>query len=71
MFKTDLRQIVNALSDMLDLVGIDELQHSKRVAFMSVECSKLLNMSKEELDTVYDASLLHDCGVSSTRTHST
>jgi putative nucleotidyltransferase with HDIG domain len=69
VFKTDLRQIVNALSDMLDLVGIDEVQHSKRVAFMSVECSKLLNMSKEELDTVYDASLLHDCGVSSTRTH--
>jgi putative nucleotidyltransferase with HDIG domain len=69
VFKTDLRQIVQALSDMLDLVGVDELQHSKRVAFMSVECSKLLNMSKEELDTVYDASLLHDCGVSSTRTH--
>jgi putative nucleotidyltransferase with HDIG domain len=69
MFKTDLRQIVHALSDVLDLVGIDELQHSKRVAFMSVECSKLLNMSKEELDTVYDASLLHDCGVSSTQTH--
>jgi putative nucleotidyltransferase with HDIG domain len=69
VFKTDLRQIVHALSDMLDLVGIDELQHSKRVAFMSVECSKLLNMSREELDTVYDASLLHDCGVSSTQTH--
>ena len=69
MFKTDLRQIVHALSDMLDLVGIDELHHSKRVAFMSFECSKLLNMSTEELDTVYYASLLHDCGVSSTQTH--
>jgi putative nucleotidyltransferase with HDIG domain len=69
VFKTDLRQIVHALSDMLDLVGVDELQHSKRVAFMSVECSKLLNMSREELDMVYDASLLHDCGVSSTQTH--
>jgi putative nucleotidyltransferase with HDIG domain len=69
VFKTDLRQIVHALSDMLDLVGIDELHHSKRVAFMSFECSKLLNMSTEELDTVYDASLLHDCGVSSTQTH--
>ena len=69
MFKTDLRQIVHALSDTLDLVGIDELYHSKRVAFMSLECSKLLNMSGEELNTVYDAALLHDCGVSSTRTH--
>ncbi len=54
---------------MLDLVGVDELYHSKRVAFMSAECSRLVNLSEEERDTVYDASLLHDCGVSSTHTH--
>lgn len=66
---TDLRQIIHALSDMLDLVGIDEFQHSKRVAYMAVETGRLLGLDEDTVSTLYHAGLLHDCGVSSSREH--
>ncbi|PIQ24790.1 hypothetical protein COW36_23755 [bacterium (Candidatus Blackallbacteria) CG17_big_fil_post_rev_8_21_14_2_50_48_46] len=67
--KIDFRQIVSALSDTLDLVGVDDYQHCKRVAFMATECARKLGWGQKQLDTVYHAGLLHDCGVSSTREH--
>ncbi len=69
MADTDLRQIILALSDMLDLVGVDEPGHGKRVAFMATECCNLLRFNEDQLDTVYHAALLHDCGVSSSDVH--
>ncbi|MDH5299023.1 MAG: HD domain-containing protein [Desulfobulbaceae bacterium] len=65
----DFRQVVHALSDSLDLVGVDEVQHGKRVAFMAMECGRALGMDSEQLDRLYHAALLHDCGVSSTTVH--
>ena len=65
----DFRQVVHALSDALDLVGVDELQHGKRVAFMAVECGRALGLDDAKLDRLYHAALLHDCGVSSTTVH--
>ncbi len=65
----DFRQVVHALSDALDLVGIDELQHGKRVAFMAVECGRAFGFTDKTLDRLYHAALLHDCGVSSTTVH--
>lgn len=67
--KIDLEQYIYALSDTIDLVGINETQHGKRVAFMATECAKLLGAGKTELTVYYRAGLLHDCGVSSTRVH--
>ena len=67
--KIDFRQVVHALSDALDLVGVDELQHGKRVAFMAVECGRALGLTNDKLDLLYHAALLHDCGVSSTTVH--
>lgn len=65
----DFRQIVSALSDTLDLVGVDDYQHCKRVAFMATECARHLEWPQTDLDQIYHAGLLHDCGVSSTREH--
>lgn len=67
----NLRQVVRALSDMLDLVGVDDFYHGKRVAYMSLECMRLHHPGNDEslLSTTFDAALLHDCGVSSTRIH--
>jgi len=65
----DFRQIVNALSDTLDLVGVDDYQHCKRVAFMATECARHMEWPQADLDKIYHAGLLHDCGVSSTREH--
>lgn len=67
--KIDFRQIVSALSDTLDLVGVDDYQHCKRVAFMAVECARTLGWKQIQLDHIYHVGLLHDCGVSSTREH--
>lgn len=65
----DLRQAVYALSDALDLVGVDDVQHGKRVGFIAVECARHLGWSNADIGTILHAGLLHDCGVSSTQVH--
>jgi response regulator RpfG family c-di-GMP phosphodiesterase len=61
----NLRQMVYAMADALDLVGIDNIEHSKRVAIMAIECGQALHLTATELDTLFHAALLHDCGISS------
>lgn len=68
-FQVDIRQIIHAFSDALDLVGIDEVQHGKRVALMACSCCEALQFEPLEIEKVYHASQLHDCGVSSTKVH--
>ncbi len=65
----DLHQVVYALSDALDLVGVDDVYHGKRVALMATECGRHLGLDDACLTTLFNAGLLHDCGVSSTRVH--
>lgn len=67
--KIDLEQYIDAFSDTVDLVGVDETQHVQRVAFMAREYAIMLGNKWQEL-TFYDREdLLHDCGISSTRVH--
>lgn len=65
----DLGQAVHALSDALDLVGVDNVLHGKRVGFMALCCGEALGFDAQQLDDLFHAGLLHDCGVSSTQTH--
>jgi putative nucleotidyltransferase with HDIG domain len=65
----DLRQVIYALADTLDLVGVDDCQHGKRVGLMAFVCGEALGCSIEDQELLFHAALLHDCGVSSTRTH--
>ena len=65
----DLNYLIYSLSEALDLVGIDDLNHSKRVAYMVLEMTKEMNLAKEERIDCVRAALLHDCGVSSTLIH--
>lgn len=65
----DLHQLIQALSDAIDLVGIDEIQHGKRVACMALTCGIEMSLDQADLETLYHSALLHDCGVSSTRVH--
>lgn len=67
--KIDFGQFIHALSDTVDLVGVDEVLHSKRVAYVALECARLLGGGKAEQLLLYRAGLLHDCGVSSTQVH--
>ena len=65
----DLGQAIHALSDALDLVGVDEVFHGKRVGFMVTQCGLALGLGAKELGDLFHAALLHDCGVSSTHVH--
>jgi HD-GYP domain-containing protein (c-di-GMP phosphodiesterase class II) len=65
----DLRSAVYALSDALDLVGVDDFQHGKRVAMIARETATLLGLPQARLDKLVCAGLLHDVGVSSTAAH--
>lgn len=65
----DLRQAVYALSDALDLVGVNDFFHGKRVGLMAVEMARGLGLDLETQNELFDTGLLHDCGVSSTAMH--
>jgi HD-GYP domain-containing protein (c-di-GMP phosphodiesterase class II) len=67
--QADLRRVVYALSDALDLVGVDDVAHGKRVGIMAAECGRQLGLPEDEAGLLFDLGLLHDIGVSSTRVH--
>lgn len=67
--RADLRHVIYALSDALDLVGIDDVAHGKRVGIMAAECARQLGLDEAETTFLFDLGLLHDIGVSSTSTH--
>jgi len=67
--RIDFGQLVHALSDTIDLVGVDELHHGKRVGFMAMECAKLFSTDSRLHLKLYRLGLLHDCGVSSSQVH--
>ena len=69
MNEINLTQLVHMLSDMLDLVGVDDLGHGKRVAYMCRETGTVLGFNPPQMENLYSAALLHDCGVSNTSTH--
>lgn len=64
-----LRQMVLTLSRAVDLVGVTDVFHGRRVGMMAVECAKSLGWHTATRHLLFDAGLLHDCGVSSTREH--
>jgi len=65
----NFRSVVHALSDSLDLVGINDVYHGKRVGIMAVELLRALGWSQADQDWVFDVGLLHDIGVSSSDLH--
>lgn len=67
--QVDLRHVIYALSDALDLVGIDDIGHGKRVGIMAAACGHSEGLSEMECSFLFDLGMLHDIGVSSTRTH--
>ena len=62
-FKINLHETIFSLSETLDLVSDVQIYHSKRVAYLAVECGKALNWGQDRLDDLFLAALLHDCGI--------
>lgn len=67
--RMQLKSAVFALSDALDLVGVNDFQHGKRVAMIARETAALIGLPEPRLDNLVFACLLHDLGVSSTAEH--
>lgn len=66
---TNLRHLIFALPDALDLVGIDDVAHGKRVGIMAAECARARGDDPAQIAALFDLGLLHDIGVSSTAMH--
>lgn len=64
--RIDLKSAILALSDALDLVGVNDFQHGKRVAMIARETGLVMGLSQGRLDRLVCGCLLHDLGVSST-----
>ncbi|MES2878772.1 MAG: HD domain-containing phosphohydrolase [Pseudomonadota bacterium] len=69
IFNINLHEAVYSLSDALDLVGVTHIHHGKRVAYMATECGKYLGWQGARLEKLFQAAILHDCGVSKTAVH--
>jgi putative nucleotidyltransferase with HDIG domain len=69
VIKADLRHVIYALSDALDLVGVDDVGHGKRVGIMAHECGRKAGLTGPDLTFLFDLGMLHDIGVSSTQVH--
>ncbi|MGB7501423.1 MAG: HD domain-containing protein, partial [Azonexus sp.] len=65
----DLRQLVMTIANTVDLVGVDDLLHGRRVGMLARELARQSGWDEAAQSLLYDAGLLHDCGVSSTRVH--
>ena len=67
--RVDARQAFLTIARALDYVGIDDVHHAHRVAYIAYECGQLLNWSALKLEKTFYAGLLHDCGVTSSKEH--
>lgn len=60
----DLRRVLFEIAYALDAVGVDEIYHGHRVAYIAHRCAQQLNWSNEKAQFVFSLGLVHDCGVS-------
>lgn len=68
-YTLNIKEVTYALSEALDFVGIDDILHGKRVAYMAAEVSKKMPWGEDVTDELMFTGMLHDCGVSSTDVH--
>ncbi|NVO05461.1 MAG: HD domain-containing protein [Rhodoferax sp.] len=68
-FKINQHEAIYSLSDALDLVGVTHIHHGKRVAYIAAEIARYCGWSQTRMDDLFQAAILHDCGVSKTMIH--
>nr|WP_070971626.1 HD-GYP domain-containing protein [Vibrio sonorensis] len=65
----DLKHALVWVARALDYVGVDDIHHNHRVAYIAYECSKVLGWDAKKSEFCFMAGLIHDCGVSETAEH--
>jgi HD-GYP domain-containing protein (c-di-GMP phosphodiesterase class II) len=68
-FSVDLKHALIWVARALDYVGVDDIHHNHRVAYISYECAKILKWDIKKQEFCFLAGLIHDCGVSQTQEH--
>lgn len=66
----DLRQMILALETTVDLVGMNDANHGKRVGYIASQLGHRLGFDEASIQFAFELGLLHDCGVSSEQIHS-
>lgn len=66
----DLRQMILALETAIDLVGMNDTNHGKRVGYIASQLGHQLGFCEQDIQFSFELGLLHDCGVSSEQVHS-
>lgn len=67
MIKLNLHDAILALTNSLDYVGVDAMQHGKRVGHMAFLVAQTLGWSEARCRHMLHAGMLHDYGVSHVR----
>ncbi len=62
--KINLQRAIASLTGALDLVGIDEVHHGKRIALMAAAIAQEMHWPKLRCEEMLYAGMIHDCGVS-------
>ena len=68
-FRINLHEAIYSLADALDLVGVTHIHHGKRVAYIAAEIARRAGWIQPRMDDLFQAAILHDCGVSKTLVH--
>jgi len=66
----DLRQMILALETAVDLVGMNDTHHGKRVGYIASQLAHRLGFTEEQIHFAFELGLIHDCGVSTEQIHS-
>ncbi len=65
----DLRQMILAIETAVDLVGMNDTNHGKRVGYIASQIAHQLGIRDQETHYSFELGLLHDCGVSTEQMH--
>lgn len=65
----NLDQALYVLSGGLDLVGVDDVHHGKRTAYLALRIAEGLPLDEVARTGIFHAALIHDLGVSGTEVH--
>jgi len=60
----DLRRVLFEIAYALDAVGVDDIYHGHRVAYIAYRCAQRMGWSDERCQVIFSLGLIHDCGVS-------
>lgn len=65
----DPHQMVLAIESTVDLVGMNDTNHGKRVGYIATQLAHHLGYDTADIHYLFELGLLHDCGVSSEQVH--